>query len=150
MYEIVSRSRPRPNGTTSTLALAALAVAAVCSGCGHTGSNLNTPQVTRAFAAAGVRLYDLGPVFGTKVEGLADEPLFSLKPQEMAVEVFPTVRLARYAQAIGGNEEDTEGNQIKPLARVRNVLITLYPPTARDVRQRALKAVSQLRQLTPP
>ncbi len=138
---------------TLTFALGGV-VAALCLGCGRGAAStpvasFKSPQVIRAFAAGGIRLVDQGPVLGTKIEGLSDEPFASVRPAEMAIEVFPTVRLASYAQAIGGNEEDDHGNQIKPLARVRNVLITLYPPTRPAVRQRVLKAVSRLQQLTP-
>ena len=69
----------------------------------------------------------------------------SLSPS-VTVERFPSVQLARYVVAVGGNIGDGKTGNIRPLARVANVVVTVDPSASHDDRVRVSRAVRSLRQ----
>jgi hypothetical protein len=139
-----------------------LLLLALCAGCGgeHRGSGTTTEQkdnilsavqVERAFRYAGLRrpqssllrLFDNS----TLAKGMTtwDSDPASLSPS-VTVERFPSVQLARYVVAVGGNIGDGKTGNIRPLARIANVVVTVDPNASHDDRVRVLRAVRSLRQ----
>jgi len=109
--------------------------------------------VVQAFAGAGLRrprngllnLFGKSGVLGSDVrEQLWDVNASSLSPS-VDVELFPSVRLARYVVKVGGNIETDSGVQIAPVARVGNIVVTVYPSASQDERSRVARAVASLR-----
>jgi hypothetical protein len=112
---------------------------------------LSSTQVMRAFADAGLRRPPLFRLFNSSQDGVSEEHWDSdpsSRSPSVVVEVFSSLHAARLAVAVGGNEETTKGVQIPPIARVGNVVVTLYADATRDERARTLRAVASLRKLS--
>lgn len=72
-------------------------------------------------------------------------PAPTLAQPRIAAEIFDKLAVAKYVVEVGGNLETVNGVQIKPIARVRNVVVTVYPNASRIDRTRAARAVALLR-----
>jgi hypothetical protein len=121
-------------------------------GCGGSQHGLlGEAQTAKAFRGAGlyqgsglIALFD-GQTFGTKVTQQSwDSQPRSMSPS-VVVELFPSVPEARQVMAIGWNIETNKGVPIHPLARVANVIVTLYPDASPEDRSRASMALVSLR-----
>jgi hypothetical protein len=65
----------------------------------------------------------------------------------VTVERFPSVRLARYVVAAGGNISDGKTGHIQqPFARIANVVVTVDSNASRVDHVRVLQAVHKLRE----
>jgi hypothetical protein len=65
----------------------------------------------------------------------------------LEVDIYPTVGSAQHVKAIGGNITGGDGRRVRPIAVVRNVVVTRFSATPRRRRQTML-AVQLLRRLT--
>jgi hypothetical protein len=123
-------------------------------GCGAEQGNDPTfkpAQVGRAFKAAGLQQNTgLFSLFGKHEYGVttlywASPPEPALQQPPVVAEIFDKLATAKKVIDVGGNLEKASGVQIKPLARVGNVVVTLYPNASRIDGIRAARAVALLR-----
>jgi hypothetical protein len=128
-----------------TSAVLGVAVSVALTGC--SGSHLlSASRVDRAFSNAG--LYP-SPIFRNLVIAGVSETHWDSRPRSLSpsivVEIFPSVQTAKYVVTIGGNEETIDGVQIRPVARVENVVVTLYADATKAERAQVQRAVATLR-----
>lgn len=136
--------------TTGLWLLAPLFVVGCGAASGH-DTPLKPAQVSRAFKTTGLH-QDAGlfSLFGKHQYGVTtlyfgSPPEPALQQPPVVAEIFDKLAIAKYVIKIGGNLESGSGVQIKPLARVSNVVVTLYPNASRIDRARAVRAIVLLR-----
>ena len=106
---------------------------------------LEQRDVVHAFASVGIALPICQSFPHTNDVECADFGFGGLQdPKLVDVQVFPNVKLARYAVRVGGNIEDGKGHQYPPFARVANVVVTLVARPTASQRRRIERAVAIL------
>lgn len=136
----------RPCAITACLLL-------VCSitACGSQGNDtsarLTAADVRSAFSASGIPVRETGAVLD--IDDYVDARFFriySSKEPWLEIEIFETTKSAVVAWTAGGNIADPgDGQIIKPLAIIRNVIVTLFASATSNERAKSVNAVRLLR-----